>query len=97
MNKKLRFFIQTLLVLTMLSSLCYIGYKAYQRYNLRHLNGEIKSEEFFPYNIPNTPSVDDVVRARRSINGFYGLLASEDSDINVPVWRGLSDYALYRR
>lgn len=80
----------------MLSSLCYIGYKAYQRYNLSHFNGQIKSEEFFPYNIPNTPSVDDVLRARRSINGFYGLLASEDSDINVPVWRGLSDYALYR-
>ena len=96
MNKKLRGFIQTLLILIMVSSLCYMGYKAYQRYILSHLNAQITSEEFFPYNIPNTPSVDDVVRARRSINGFYGLLASEDSDINVPVWRGLSDYALYR-
>ena len=72
----------------MVSSLCYMGYKAYQRYILSHLSGQITSEEFFPYNIPNTPSIDDVVRARRSINGFYGLLASENSDINVPVWRG---------
>ena len=95
-RKWFRVTIQTFLVLIMLSTLGYIGYKGYQRYIMSHLNAHITSEEFFPYNIPTTPSVEDVVRARTSISGFYGLVASENLELNVPVWRGLSDYALYR-
>lgn len=95
-NKKSRKIISTFLTTIMLLSLTYLGYKTYQKYLLTHFNGRISSEDFHPYNIPNTPSVDDVIRTRTSIKGFYGLVASEHEEINVPVWRGLSDYALYR-
>lgn len=96
MGKVIRRIIQIALVLLIVGAAGYIGHKEYQKRLLERVEAPITSEEFFPYNIPTTPSVDDVIKARTSINGFYGFIASENSEINSPIWRGLSDYALYR-
>ena len=92
----IRRILQVVLVLIMIGLAGYIGTKEYQKRLLERVEAPITSEEFFPYSIPTTPSVNDVIRARTSINGFYGFIASEQSEINSPIWRGLSDYALYR-
>lgn len=92
----IRRILQVVLILIMVGLAGYIGTKEYQKRLLERVEAPITSEEFFPYNIPTTPSVNDVIRARTSINGFYGFIASEQLEINSPIWRGLSDYALYR-
>lgn len=88
MGKVIRRIIQIALVLLIVGAAGYIGHKEYQKRLLERVEAPITSEEFFPYNIPTTPSVDDVIRARTSINGFYGFIASENSEINSPIWRG---------
>lgn len=42
------------------------------------------------------PTTQQVIEARKSIKGHYGLIAIEDTSLNVPVFKGLSDYGMYR-
>lgn len=42
------------------------------------------------------PTTEQVIEARKSIEGHYGLIAIEDTALNVPIFRGLSDYGMWR-
>lgn len=42
------------------------------------------------------PDRDAVLAARQDISGYYAYLAIDGGYLNSPVWRGMSDYAMYR-